>query len=368
MRCIDPRAGRAGHAGLAGRLPPRRHAAPPPRPPRPGACPRALAAAPAPTAASRRPTERPTGGTRRTRHLRRLPRQHLQGQTAAAAVRHRGGRDRARRQGNVRDDAHAACAQPRARGDGARARHDPQGLAAAAPTRLGNRVRYADTWLVDKAASSARHADRRPAVAPRRGGRQNFGTMRPMFFNLPTLLTWARIVAIPLIVGLFYLQLEPGLQNLLATVLFVVVALTDWLDGYLARRLNAEPRRSAPSSTRWPTSSWSAPRCWCWCTSTACMRWWRWSSSAARSRSRRCANGWRRSAPRAASRCTWSARSRPSCRWSPFPFLLFDGRLFGVIDTHLWGTVLIVAAAVLTIWSMVYYLQKALPEIRAKAR
>ena len=42
--------------------------------------------------------------------------------------------------------------------------------------------------------------------------------------------------------------------------------------------------------------------------------------------------------------------------------------LFGVIDTHAWGTALIVVAAGLTIWSMVYYLQKALPEIRAKAR
>jgi CDP-diacylglycerol--glycerol-3-phosphate 3-phosphatidyltransferase len=50
------------------------------------------------------------------------------------------------------------------------------------------------------------------------------------------------------------------------------------------------------------------------------------------------------------------------------PFLLFDGRLFGVVDTHWWGTILIWIAAVLTIWSMVYYLQKALPEIRAKAR
>jgi cardiolipin synthase len=27
-----------------------------------------------------------------------------------------------------------------------------------------------------------------------------------MFFNIPTLLTWARIVAIPLIVGVFYLE------------------------------------------------------------------------------------------------------------------------------------------------------------------
>jgi CDP-diacylglycerol--glycerol-3-phosphate 3-phosphatidyltransferase len=50
------------------------------------------------------------------------------------------------------------------------------------------------------------------------------------------------------------------------------------------------------------------------------------------------------------------------------PFLLFDGHLLGFIDTRLWGLVLIVVAAVLTIWSMVYYLQKALPEIRAKAR
>jgi cardiolipin synthase len=50
------------------------------------------------------------------------------------------------------------------------------------------------------------------------------------------------------------------------------------------------------------------------------------------------------------------------------PFLLFHGTLFGFIDTQLWGTALIYIAVVLTIWSMVYYLQKALPEIRAKAR
>jgi CDP-diacylglycerol--glycerol-3-phosphate 3-phosphatidyltransferase len=45
------------------------------------------------------------------------------------------------------------------------------------------------------------------------------------------------------------------------------------------------------------------------------------------------------------------------------PFLLFDGQLFGVIDTALWGTVLIWIAGVLTVWSMVYYLQKACPDI-----
>src|SRR4030095_5390374 len=59
-----------------------------------------------------------------------------------------------------------------------------------------------------------------------------------MFFNLPTLLTWARIVAIPLIVGVFYLDLHQPTRNLIATILFVVVAITDWADGWLARKLN----------------------------------------------------------------------------------------------------------------------------------
>ena len=46
------------------------------------------------------------------------------------------------------------------------------------------------------------------------------------------------------------------------------------------------------------------------------------------------------------------------------PFLLFDGILFGLLDTRLVGDVLIWVAALLTVWSMVYYLQKALPAIR----
>jgi CDP-diacylglycerol--glycerol-3-phosphate 3-phosphatidyltransferase len=50
------------------------------------------------------------------------------------------------------------------------------------------------------------------------------------------------------------------------------------------------------------------------------------------------------------------------------PFLLFDGMLFGVIDTGAWGHWLIWISAVLTVWSMVYYLQKAIPEIRARSQ
>ena len=57
-------------------------------------------------------------------------------------------------------------------------------------------------------------------------------------WTIPTLMTLARIAAIPLIVGLFYLPIETAERNLWATVMFVVFALTDWLDGYLARKLN----------------------------------------------------------------------------------------------------------------------------------
>ncbi|MBY0411997.1 MAG: CDP-alcohol phosphatidyltransferase family protein, partial [Burkholderiaceae bacterium] len=59
-----------------------------------------------------------------------------------------------------------------------------------------------------------------------------------MFWTIPTLMTWTRIVAIPLIVGVFYAPIDPLTRNRIATVMFVVFAATDWLDGYLARKLN----------------------------------------------------------------------------------------------------------------------------------
>ena len=62
-----------------------------------------------------------------------------------------------------------------------------------------------------------------------------------MPLNIPNILTWLRILMIPAIVGVFYLPegwLSGRESNLLATILFVAAAITDWLDGYLARRLN----------------------------------------------------------------------------------------------------------------------------------
>jgi cardiolipin synthase len=189
---------------------------------------------------------------------------------------------------------------------------------------------------------------------------------RRMFFTLPTLVTWTRIIAIPLIVGVFYLPLEAATRNLVATVMFVVFALTDWLDGWLARKLE---QTSAFGAFLDPVADKFLV-----CASLlilvqldrvsalvalviigreiaiSALREWMATIGASRSVA-----------------VHMLGKLKTVTQMVAIPFLLYDGALFGVIDTRLWGTALILIAAVLTIWSMVYYLRKALPEIRAKA-
>ena len=188
-----------------------------------------------------------------------------------------------------------------------------------------------------------------------------------MFLTLPTLFTWARILAIPLIVGVFYLPLDAATRNLLATVLFVVSAATDWLDGWLARRLN---QTSAFGAFLDPVADKILV-----CAALlvlvkldrldvlvalviigreiaiSSLREWMAQIGASNSVA-----------------VHMLGKFKTATQMTAIPFLLYDGALFGIIDTRLWGTVLIVIATILTIWSMVYYLQRALPEIRAKAR
>ena len=57
-----------------------------------------------------------------------------------------------------------------------------------------------------------------------------------MRINLPTWLTLFRVALLPVMVAVFYLPF-PG-HNITAAIVFVLAAITDWLDGYLARRMN----------------------------------------------------------------------------------------------------------------------------------
>ncbi len=190
-----------------------------------------------------------------------------------------------------------------------------------------------------------------------------------MFLTLPTLLTWARIVAIPLIVGVFYLPWPPHEVNLLASVLFVAVALTDWADGWLARRLNQTSAFGAfldPVADKFlvcasllvllqlgrvgaPVALIIIGRE----IAISALREWMAQIGASRSVA-----------------VHMLGKLKTAAQMVAIVFLLFDAPLplFPVIHTRDIGTWLIYVACGLTIWSMAYYLQKSLPDIRARAR
>jgi CDP-diacylglycerol--glycerol-3-phosphate 3-phosphatidyltransferase len=68
-----------------------------------------------------------------------------------------------------------------------------------------------------------------------------------MIWNLPNILTWLRILAIPLVVVLFFLgdERSSNFADPIAGLLFAAAAITDSLDGYLARRLGQTTRLGA---------------------------------------------------------------------------------------------------------------------------
>jgi CDP-diacylglycerol--glycerol-3-phosphate 3-phosphatidyltransferase len=188
-----------------------------------------------------------------------------------------------------------------------------------------------------------------------------------MFTTIPTLMTWTRIVAIPLIVGVFYLPYDTAIQNLVATVMFVVFALTDWLDGFLARKLQ---QTSAFGAFLDPVADKFLV-----CASLlvlvhlgrvdvfvaliivgreiaiSALREWMAQIGASRSVA-----------------VHMLGKLKTTAQMVAIPFLLYDNTLIGVVDTRVWGQVLIWVAAVLTVWSMVYYLRNAIPEIRARVK
>ena len=188
-----------------------------------------------------------------------------------------------------------------------------------------------------------------------------------MPLNLPNLVTLLRILLIPLIVGVFYLPddwLSFEGKNVAATAVFIIAAITDWLDGYLARRLNQTSAFGAffdPVADKLVVVgalvvlltlgrvdmvvgliiigreiAISALR--------------EWMATVGQGRSVAVA---------------FIGKLKTVLQMVAIPLLLFEDNLFGLIDCSALGTVLIYVAAVLTVVSMLYYLRRALPLVRA---
>ena len=179
--------------------------------------------------------------------------------------------------------------------------------------------------------------------------------------NLPNLVTWCRILMIPLIVGVFYLPeswLQAENKNIAATGIFIVAALTDWLDGYLARVLDEMSAFGAfldPVADKLMVAgalvvllhldrveplvaliiigreiAISALREW----------------MAQRGQSKSVA-------------VAFIGKLKTTGQMVAIPLLLFHDELFGLFNCQWLGTILINVAAVLTVISMLYYLRKA---------
>ena len=60
-------------------------------------------------------------------------------------------------------------------------------------------------------------------------------------YNIPNLISFFRILLVPCLVAIYFLPnsyLSLYEKDFIATAIFILAALSDWLDGYLARRLN----------------------------------------------------------------------------------------------------------------------------------
>ena len=190
-----------------------------------------------------------------------------------------------------------------------------------------------------------------------------------MPLNLPIVLTWLRIAMIPMVVGLFYLPegwLVPQVRDLLAAVAFVVAALTDWFDGWLARRWN---QTSAFGAFLDPV----ADKLMVCAALLVLLNLGRVDAFVAliiigREITISALREWMAQIGASASVAVHRlGKFKTAAQMIAIPCLLYDHPIAGV-DLDGVGTVLIYVAAVLTVWSMLYYLQRAWPAIRERSQ
>ncbi len=192
-------------------------------------------------------------------------------------------------------------------------------------------------------------------------------------FNLPITLTWFRIIAIPLVAIAFYLPFEWGRP--VSAALFILAGLTDWLDGWLARRWNQTTPFGAfldpvadklivaialvilvHDAGRMPIDSAELLL-----TATAAVIIGREITVSA-------LREWMAHlGARARVAVSPIGKSKTIVQMVGISMMLFSVPLMGVPIYEL-GFLLLLAAAVITLWSMFDYLRAAWPELRASTR
>jgi cardiolipin synthase len=187
-----------------------------------------------------------------------------------------------------------------------------------------------------------------------------------MTLNLPNLLTIARVLAIPLLVAVYYLPIARPSQDVIATVLFVGAALTDWLDGWLARRMRLTSAFGAfldPVADKLIVCA----------ALVVLVHLDRVDALIAviiigREITISALREWMAQIGKRASVAVHSiGKFKTIAQLVAIPLLLFHGVLPVIGHTQTLGTWLIYAAAVLTVWSMLYYLRQAWPHLRDRS-
>lgn len=188
--------------------------------------------------------------------------------------------------------------------------------------------------------------------------------------NIPTLLTWARILLIPVVVGVYYLPISPADKNLIATTAFVVAAITDWFDGWLARKLGQTSAFGAfldPVADKLMVAA----------ALVILVKLGRVDAILAfiivgREIAISALREWMANiGARKGIAVSLIGKLKTTAQLVSIPLLLYHDPLGPdgwKVDTQLLGTWMLWIAVVLTLWSMVYYLRKAWPEIAAHSR
>lgn len=186
-----------------------------------------------------------------------------------------------------------------------------------------------------------------------------------MAFNLPNLLTWMRILAIPLFVGIFYFPpawLSYSDQNLFATIVFTGAAITDWLDGYLARVLNQTSSFGAfldPVADKLMVAA----------ALIVLIKLGRLDALIAfiiigREITISALREWMAQIGKSKSiGVSFLGKVKTVSQMAAIPLLLYHENIGENFNTQEVGTWLIYLAAFLTLWSMAYYLKVAIPQV-----